>query len=221
MIKKGFGTNFHKIYKEDADLYHTFSASEIFSRELKDKIKSKLIGGILLDIACGTCHKTNFYSKYFKKVFALDFSKALLDYARKRYSTNNKLNYIWSTAGRIPLLDESVDNILVTWGSFPLTKTLKEMQRVVKSGGSIIRIGAFVKDDFTTLFPNYNQKRINNINNTFRKFGFKIEPYIVNIRFKNNAEARRILSKVTGSKVSKINKSKFEHTVALCYYTKR
>lgn len=220
MSKRGFGTNFHKVYKEDAELYHTFSASEVFSKELKDKIEKKLAGRTLLDIACGTCHKTNIYSKYFDEVFALDFSKSLLEYARRKYADNNKMNYIWSSAAKIPLLDESVDTILVTWGSFPLTKTIKEMQRVLKGGGSIIRIGAFRKDDFTTLFPNYSQKRINSINNTFRKLGFTVEPQIVNIEFKNDAEAKKTLSKITGSKATKINKSRFEHVVALCYYTK-
>lgn len=221
MKKRGFGTNFHKIYKEDAELYHIFSASEFFSKDLKDRIESKLGGGNLLDIACGTCHKTNLYSKYFDKVFALDFSKPLLEYAREKYINNRKINYIWSSADKIPLLNESIDTILVTWGSFPLTKTIREMQRVLKNGGSVIRIGAFKEDDFTTLFPNYNQNRINRINNTFRKFGFIIESQIVNIEFKNNSEAKKILSKITGSKSVKINKSKFEHTVALCYYTKQ
>ncbi|PIQ66723.1 MAG: hypothetical protein COV95_02560 [Candidatus Zambryskibacteria bacterium CG11_big_fil_rev_8_21_14_0_20_40_24] len=219
-MKRGFGTNFHKVYKENADLYHIFSVSEVFSKELKDRIKSKLTGGILLDIACGTCHKTNFYSKYFDKVFALDFSKPLLEYARKKYVDNDKINYIWSSAAKIPLLDESVDNILITWGSFPPSKTIREMQRVLKSGGGIVRIGAFKKDDFTTLFPDYSQKRINSINNIFRKFGFTIEPQIVDINFKNNTEAKKILSRITGAKAIKINKFKFEHTVALCYYTK-
>jgi len=114
MTKKGFGTNFHKIYREDAELYHTFSAAEFFSEKLEEKIKKLLIGGTLLDVACGTCHKADLYSKYFDKVFALDLSKLLLEYAKEKYNKNRKLNFIWSTAAKIPLLDESVDNILVT-----------------------------------------------------------------------------------------------------------
>jgi len=95
------------------------------------------------------------------------------------------------------------------------------MQRVVKKGGIIIRIGAFKIDDFTILFPEYNQKRINLINNSFRNFGFIIEPHIVNIEFNSVIEAKQILSRITGSRPEEINKTKFEHTVSLCFYFKK
>ncbi len=218
---KGFGTNFHRVYKEDAELYHAFSGAEVFSPELEKKINDLLIGKTLLDVACGTCHKTNAYSKYFEKVFALDFSHLLLDSARNRYSNNKKLNFIWSSAAKIPLLDESVDTILVTWGSFPLTKGIMEMQRVLKKGGRIIRIGACKEDEFTTLFPLFSSKRITTINNTFEKFGFMVEQQKVAIEFKSIKEARDILSRITGVSEKRINQSKFEHAVALCYYTKK
>lgn len=220
MSKKGFGTNFHKVYNEDPELYHDFSKAEIFSKGLKEKIKTSLKGDILLDVACGTCHKTNIYSEHFEKVFALDYSKPLLEYAKNKYSSNKKINYIWSSAANIPLLDESVDSIIVTWGSFPLSKTIIEMKRVLKKGGTIVRIGAYKKDEFTSLFPSFSSRRINYINSTFKRQGFIVTEELVNIEFESTSEAKRILSKITGSSSKKINKNKFEHTISLCYYKK-
>ena len=48
------------------------------------------------------------------------------------------------------LLNESINTIVITWGSFPLSQTLREMKRVLKNGGSILRIGACVEYEFTT-----------------------------------------------------------------------
>lgn len=220
MTKKGFGTNFHTVYKEKADLYHAFSASEFFTNDLKKKINSLLTGKVLLDVACGTCHKTNIYSKYFDKVYALDKSATLLSYAREKYQNNKKLNYILANADKIPLLDASVDTILITWGSFPLTKTIKEIKRVLKKNGCIIRIGAIGLDDFTALFPAFSSRRIGTINNTFRKHSFIIDEYNVNIRFDSLESAKEILGTITGTNPRKINTRNFIHKIALCYYTK-
>lgn len=220
MAKKGFGTNFHKIYKEKAGLYHAFSSAEFFTSDLKKKIDSLLSGKTLLDIACGTCHKTNNYSKYFDKVYALDKSAILLNYAREKCQNNKKFNYILSDASKIPLLDESVDTILITWGSFPLTRTIKEMKRVLKKNGRIIRIGAIGLDEFTALFPAFSLRRINTINNTFRKHGFAIDEYAVSIRFNSLGSAKKVLSMITGANPEKITTQNFTHRTALCYYIK-
>lgn len=222
MKKRGraFGTNFHSVYGSDPEIYHNFSAAEHFSSQLRRRIKNLLRPGTLLDIACGTCHKTNLYSKYFRTVYALDYSTPLLEYAKQQYQKNKKIHYIWSSAARIPLLDNSVDTILVTWGSFPLLKSLREMKRVLKPDGYIIRIGACVEDEFTTLFPSFDIKRLNRINKTFTSRGFIIEHHEVTIRFNNLKEAREILTEIVGVPKGRIDKISFKHKVAFCYYRK-
>lgn len=219
-MPKSFGTNFHQVYGSEPKLYNAFSAAERFSPGLTRRIRELISQGVLLDIACGTCHKTNKLSKYFDKVYALDYSAPLLEYGRKKYGTNKKLNFLWSTAAHIPLLDQSVDTIIVTWGSFPLSQTLREMKRVLRSGGNIIRIGVCVEDEFTTLFPSFDIKRINRINNTFISQGFTIEYHEVTIRFKDLKEAKTLLGEIVGASPAKINKTVFRHKVALCYYRK-
>ncbi len=220
MTKRGFGTNFHKVYGSNPETYNRFSSAEYFSQKLNKRIRELSSPGVLLDVACGTGHKTNLLSKYFDKVFALDCSAHLLNFARKEYGANKKINFLWSTAAHIPLLDQSVDTIVVTWGSFPLPQTLREMKRVLKNGGSILRIGTCVGDEFTTLFPSFDIKRINRINKTFVSQGFTIERHEVTIRFKNLKEAKEILSEIVGTPKEMINKTTLKHTVALCYYKK-
>lgn len=220
MTKRGFGTNFHKIYGSNPETYNKFSSAEYFSPNLNKRIHELSSPGILLDVACGTGHKTNLLSKYFEKVFALDYSAPLLSFARKEYRANKRLNFLWSTTVHIPLLDQSIDTIVVTWGSFPLSRTLREMKRVLKNGGSILRIGACVEDEFTTLFPSFDIKRINRINKTFLSQGFTVEHHKVTIRFENLKEAKKILSEIIGVPREMINKTVFKHKVALCYYRK-
>jgi|CXWL01.1.fsa_nt_gi ubiquinone/menaquinone biosynthesis C-methylase UbiE len=220
MKTRGFGTNFHSIYASNAGLYDAFSRAEKFSSILEARIRELLVPGTMLDVACGTADKTNLYSKYFTAAYGLDNSQPLLCYAAKKYRTNSKLRFLWSTAAHIPLLDESVDTVLVTWGSFPLSRTLREMKRVLKNGGSILRIGACVEDEFTTLFPSFDIRRINRINRTFISQGFTIEHHEVAIRFKNLKEAKGILTTIIGVPKEMIIKKAFRHKVALCYYKK-
>lgn len=221
MTKRGFGTNFHKVYGSNAKLYHSFSSAEHFSTALTSVVTQLMGTGVLLDVACGTCHKTNMFSSRFKKVYALDFSEKLLTFAQEVYKRNKKLNFIWSSADQIPLLDESIDTVLVTWGSFPLSRSIREMKRVLKRGGYIIRIGASGRDEFTSLFPDLDTARIRRINSAFLREGFTIEPHEVTIRFKNSAEARRILGKITGAEQRLITSPQYHHQVALCYYKKQ
>lgn len=217
-MKRGFGTNFHSIYKNNPELYDIFSSAEIFSSDLMSRLKQLFVGNILLDVACGTCNKTDLFSKYFKKVYALDISNSLLDYGRKKYGRNKKLNFILSSAANIPLLGKSIDTIFISWGSFPLTKTLKEMKRVLAPGGSILRIGVSGKDDFTKLFPDFDIKRIRRIQKQFEKEGFSKEEYNISIEFNSLQIAKNVMSQVLHIDQKLITSKKMQHRVALYYY---
>lgn len=217
-MKRGFGTNFHSVYNNNPELYHLFSIAEVFSPELLSRIERLFVGDVLLDVACGTCHKTNKFSKNFLKVYALDISSALLDYGRKMYGKNKKLNFILSSAAHIPLLDKSIDSVFISWGSFPLAKTLREIKRVLKPGGVILRIGASGEDNFTELFPDFDLKRIRRIQRQFERSGFKKEIYGVRIQFRNIEIAKKILSKIIKIKPQKIISKNIQHNIALHYY---
>ena len=220
-MKRGFGTNFHSVYKSNPKLYHLFSSAEIFSPNSLKRLRRLFTGGIMLDIACGTCHKTNMFSKYFKKIYALDASSSLLEYGRTKYIKNEKLNFILSSAGNIPLLDKSVDTIFISWGSFPLTKTLREMKRVLSPKGVILRIGASGEDDFTKLFPSFDLKRIKRIQKQFEREGFLKEEYDVNIKFDNLKMAKIVLSQMLHINPKLVNSKILQHRVMLYYYVQQ
>jgi len=220
-MKRGFGTNFHSVYKNSPELYHLFSMAEVFSPKLHKRLEKLFVGDVLLDVACGTCHKTNKFSKNFSKVYALDISSALLDYGRKMYGKNEKFNFILSSAAQIPLLDKSVDTVFISWGSFPLTKTLREIKRVLKPGGIVLRIGASGEDNFTKLFPDFDLKRIKRIQRQFESNGFKKETHDVHIRFRDIKAAKKILSRIIKIKPQKIISKDLRHDIVLHYYVNK
>lgn len=220
MTKKGFGTKFHHAYHNSPDQYHKFSSAEKFSPKLFKSIKQKLSGETLLDVACGTCHKTNILSRYFERTYALDISSEMLDYARHKYGKNKQISYIRASADRIPLLDRSIGTIFISWGSFPLSGTLKEIERVLEPGGSILRIGTTTIDNFTRLFPKFDSMRIKQIDKTFTKMGYKKEYHWVPIEFKSLRESKEILSKVLGIPKGRITSKSLQHRIALYHYKK-
>lgn len=214
---KGFGTNFHKVYEENARLYNDFSSAEIFSTELSQKIESLFVGNVALDIGAGTCHKTNIFSGFFNKIYGLDVSKELLNFARDKYSNNNKIEYLLASTEHIPLLDNSVDVIISTWASLPLEEAILEMKRVCKPNGNIIRIGTTMIDDFTSMFPRYSMDRINYVNKYFRDQGFVEEVHDVLIKFEDIQKAKDALSLVLGIDKDLVLKNEYIHKVVLHY----
>lgn len=217
-MKRGFDTNFHSVYKNSPELYHLFSMAEVFSPELIKRLEKLFVGDTLLDVACGTCHKTDKFSTHFSKVYALDVSDTLLNYGRKMYGKNTKLNFILSSAAHIPLLDKSIDTIFISWGSFPLTKTLREVKRILKPGGVVLRIGASGEDDFTKLFPDFDLKRIKRIQYQFEMNGFRQERHTVRIQFRDIKSAKKILSKIIKVNPEKIVSKDLQHNIVLHYY---
>ncbi len=214
---KGFGTNFHQVYAENAKIYNDFSAAEIFSDELSQKLQDLFFGKTAIDIGCGTCHKTNMFSDQFDQMYALDTSKELLSFARNKYSSNNKLNFIVASAAQIPLLDDSVDTVVSTWASIPLEEAIAEMKRICRNGGNIIRIGTTMIDDFTTMFPKYSLDRVQYVNEYFRNQGFTEEIHDVLIQFTDLDSAKNILSIVLGINPEVVTEKEYIHKVVLHY----
>jgi len=219
-MKAGFGTNFHSIYRGEPRLYHAFSSAEFFSLALNRRLRETFTGNVLLDIACGTCNKTILFSRYFKKVYALDASYSLLSYGRELYGKNKKFEFLLASANHIPLLDNTVDTIVITWGSFPLSESLREIKRVLKPGGVALRIGVWGKDEFTSLFPAFDMKRVKRIQKQFESAGFRKEKHLTTISFKNLRDAKHILRKVVGAKEEDIKIKTLHHWVVLHYFRK-
>lgn len=216
--KFSFGTNFHSIYASDAETYHIFSLAEdkqnVILRKI-DSIKKLRKFTSVIDIGCGTGKLGKELSKKFKKIYLLDNNKTLLNKAKKINNSHSKTEFLLSKAECIPLLDNTVDLCVSTWASFSPNEAISEMERVVKSGGYIIKVGICEKDEFTELFPSFNEKNITRHLKYMNKQGFKIEKENITISFKNLSEAKLILSRVLGCSENVVKKSSFKHKVAI------
>lgn len=93
----------------------------------------------VLDLGSGTGFFTDLLSTSYKEVIGLDFSKAMLKFAKN--CRNHNILWLNADAHKIPLQDESIDfiysNLVLQWCE-PLDNAIKEMLRVLKPGGLII-----------------------------------------------------------------------------------
>src|SRR3989344_9671308 len=90
---------------------------------------------IVLDLGCGPGDDTFEMAKYAKKVFGVDSSKRMLDYAKRKYPG---INFIYSDATDTPLENNSVD-VVFSLGLLEYIKNkeklMREIYRVLKPGG--------------------------------------------------------------------------------------
>ena len=128
----------------------------------RDKIVP-LAEGVVLDVGIGSGLNIPFYNKTkIKQLYGLDPSKELLDIAKSVAKKENlEIEFLECGAESIPLLDKSIDTVLITY-------TMCTIPDVALSNSEIIRV---LKDDGKLLFcehglaPDKNiakwQKRIN------------------------------------------------------------
>jgi len=97
-------------------------------------------GSVVLDVGTGTGVFLPFLMQSIGsdgRILALDIAEEMLQKARVK-SDNGAVDYVNADVAHIPLPDESVD-IVVCYSSFPhiqdKSRALREMYRVVKSGG--------------------------------------------------------------------------------------
>jgi demethylmenaquinone methyltransferase/2-methoxy-6-polyprenyl-1,4-benzoquinol methylase len=95
-------------------------------------------GDRVLDLACGTGILFPKLVKRFNKVYGLDYSLPMLKMAQKKGLENVYL--VRGDALRLPFKNEIFDSVVVSFGlrHFPdIEKTLDEINRVLKKGGSL------------------------------------------------------------------------------------
>ena len=99
--------------------------------------------GVVLEIGFGSGLNLPFY-KNITKLFALDPSKELYNIANSQIkSFNFPVEYIQSSAEKIPLEDKTIDCVVSTWSfcSIPNAQiALMEIARVLKTNGKFIFI---------------------------------------------------------------------------------
>lgn len=105
-------------------------------------------GNRLLDLGCGTGFILKLAEPYFKELYGVDITPAMLEIAKSKFKHNDSVQLIETGTDQIPLPNASVD--VITGYSFlhhlaNITPTLKEAYRVLRKGGIV----------YTDLDPNY------------------------------------------------------------------
>ena len=98
--------------------------------------------GVVLEVGIGSGLNIPFYTREVTKLYGIDPSAELLALAKQTAANAPfPVELFNSTAEHIPLPDDSVDTVVVTWSlcSIPDAPTaLREMRRVLKRDGSLI-----------------------------------------------------------------------------------
>ena len=113
------------------------------------KIYSRRTGGKrLLDLGCGTGFILSLAQPYFKELYGVDITPAMLDLAKSKFKSAKKIKLIKASSEHLPFENSFFD--VITGYSFlhhlpSLVPALKEAFRVLKRGGIF----------YSDLDPNY------------------------------------------------------------------
>ena len=98
--------------------------------------------GTVLEIGVGSGLNLPFYGTGVEHLYGLDPSEELLAMARKKArAIAFPIDFIAHACEEIPLDDSSVDTVVMTWTLCSIAdpvKALKELRRVIKSGGTLL-----------------------------------------------------------------------------------
>lgn len=102
-----------------------------------------LAEGVVLDIGIGSGLNIPFYNKSkIKYLYGLDPSKELIEIAKPLADKNRlKIEFLECGAENIPLLDNSIDTVLITYTMCTIpdvTLSISEITRVLKNNGKLL-----------------------------------------------------------------------------------
>ncbi len=105
-----------------------------------------IAGGRYLDLCCGTADIARRLQHMIPQgsVFALDFSRAMLEIARQsRYARGRSMIFLQADATRMPFVSGSIDAVTIGYGLrnvSDLSTCLAQILRVLKPGGALVSL---------------------------------------------------------------------------------
>ena len=124
-------------YSEQGDLHREVLLNPTLFK-LVENVKQKNI----LDAGCGEGYLSRIFAKSGASVVAVDFSKNMLDIARKKTPKEHNIKYHYGNCEKLEFLDdESFDIIVSNMVIQDLENykaAIKEMYRLLKSGGNFV-----------------------------------------------------------------------------------
>ena len=129
--------------------YNKYILPRLLNRNMRPaefhKTRSKVVSpamGIVLEIGFGSGYNVPFYKNIVQKLYALDPSRELYNYAIDRIKNSLfPIEYLQYSAENIPLENNTIDTVVSTWSLCSVAdpaKALKEIHRVLKPGGKFL-----------------------------------------------------------------------------------
>ena len=144
--KKGLVQNvFDKVYNE-YDLMNDFMSLGVhrFWKKSLINMMNPHSNSKLIDVACGTGDIAKIYLNYVNhdsQITCIDPNKGMIKKGKEKLSKFKNLNWIISTAEKLPVKDNSYDFYTISFGlrnTKNLNKTISEAYRVLKPGGRFL-----------------------------------------------------------------------------------
>lgn len=119
----------------------------------------------ILDLCTGTGDIVGLILKKYpqSKITGVDFSKKMLEIAQKK---NPNANFILSDCTALPFEDETFDIVTLCWGLRNIEKrqdAIKEIYRILKSGGEILHLDFGEKNFLSKIFETFLSAAIKTI----------------------------------------------------------
>ena len=194
------------LYYSQAAVYARFAECEDRPGEICALLAPYVHGRDVLDLGCGTGKYVRLLSPSAKSYHALDISPDVLALARKAAGLT-RVNFICSSAERIPLPDASLDMVFACWVLGTIREksrreqVLTECRRVLRPGGRMLLIENDLGGEFEMCrgrCPDVSATKA--YNDWVQASGFvpqqKIRTYF---KFSSAAEAKAVFSAIWGA----------------------
>ena len=165
--KKGLVQNvFDKVYNE-YDLMNDFMSLGVhrFWKKSLINMMNPHSNSKLIDVACGTGDIAKIYLNYVNhdsQITCIDPNKGMIKKGKEKLSKFKNLNWIISTAEKLPVKDNSYDFYTISFGlrnTKNLNKTISEAYRVLKPGGRFLclEFSKIQNTNFEKIYKNYSK----------------------------------------------------------------
>lgn len=124
---------------------------------------------IALEIGCGTGRITEFLSRYFKKVFAVDISEKMIEEGQRRLKDVSNIEFAAINGMQYPVIDDSSIDFVFSYIVFQhmpnkkvIKKNFEEIKRVLKNDGiAKIQVRGLPTNKFNWFYgPSFTKKDI-------------------------------------------------------------
>jgi demethylmenaquinone methyltransferase / 2-methoxy-6-polyprenyl-1,4-benzoquinol methylase len=165
--KKGLVQSvFNSVY-DKYDLMNDFMSLGIHRIWKKDLIRfmNPSKNKILIDVACGTGDLAKIFldlTDKNRKIFCVDPNKAMISKAKAKLEEYKNINWVISSAEKLPFKDNSFDYYTISFGlrnTKNLNKVLSEAYRVLKPGGRFfcLEFSKIQNSNLNFIYQNYSK----------------------------------------------------------------